>query len=265
MKKLTIQRIYALTLNEFYLTRRSVEMLFDLIVFPMMNVILFGLITIFISGSGNSSGSYLILGVLLWEVITIVQYNVTLSSLWQVWSHNLTNLYIAPISIAEYLIAHSISAIIRAIIVVGMLSVGAYAAFGFNLLDVGFGNLVLFAINLSLFAFWIGIILLGLIFRFGLRIQAMAWGVIFLFQPLTASFFPVSVLPQAVQYIAMCLPPTYIFEAARQALLTQETNWQYIGLAFGLNICYFLLALFIFNYLFRRSKESGRFARNDLG
>jgi len=131
-------------------------------------------------------------------------------------------------------------------------------------LHVGTANLVLFFINLSLFAWALGIVLLGLIFRFGTRIQAVAWGVIFLFQPLTATYFPVTVLPPFLRAIAYMLPPTYVFEAARQALHQAGINWKYMTIAFGLNIIYGLLAVSLFKLLFKKSRQTGQFARNDL-
>lgn len=258
-------RIRALVLQEYYLTRRSLETFFDIFFFPMMNVVLFGLITSFIAGTAQSrNASYLVLGVLLWEVITINQYNVTVSSLWSVWSHNLTNIFIAPISIAEYLTAHIVAALVRTVLVTVLLAVGTYLAFGFSLLQVGWANLLLFGLNLSLFGWWIGIILLGLIFRFGTRIQAMSWGLIFLFQPLTAAFFPVTVLPPLLQKVAWSLPATYVFEAARAALSNPAVNVRYTLIALGLNLVYFAIALVVFAAMFRRSKETGQFARNDL-
>lgn len=262
---ISLRRMYPLLLQEFHLTRRSLETFFDIFFFPLMTVILFGLIAQFLGGSATHGVSYLILGILLWEIITINQYNVTMSSMWSVWSHNLTNIFISPVSVSEYLTAHVLAAAARTVLVVGVLALGTYLAFGFNILDVGGLNMALFTLNLSLFAWWIGIILLGLIFRYGTRIQSLSWGVIFLFQPLTASFFPVSVLPPAIQMIAYALPATYVFEAARQALDNGgAVNWNYTLIALGMNLAYLALSALVFKRLFRRSRETGQFARNDL-
>lgn len=263
--KRELNLIWSLVLQEAYLTRRSLEIFFDIFFFPMMNVVLFGLITSFIGGSSSSrNASYLILGVLLWELISINQYNVTVSSLWSLWSHNLTNIFIAPLTIVDYLVAHVIAAVVRTFIVISVLALGTYFAFGFDLLRIGVPNLLLFSLNLSLFAWWIGIILLGLIFRFGTRVQAISWGSLFLFQPLTAAFFPVHVLPHWIQHIAYCLPATYVFEAGRAALSNPAVNWGSFFTALIMNLGYFVVAIFIFDRLFRRSKEVGQFARNDL-
>jgi ABC-2 type transport system permease protein len=183
--------------------------------------------------------------------------------MWTVWSHNLSNMFIAPVSVSEYLVAYIGAAFIKTFAVVGVLSAGAWWAFDFNLLDVGLLNLALFVFNLALFGAWLGVVILGLIFRFGTRIQSLSWGLMILFQPLVASFFPVSMLPPFFQVIAFSLPGTYVFEAARQALGNGAVDWQYAGIALGLNLLYLVVSLVAFDRLFRRSKESGQFARND--
>ncbi len=261
----SLKRIYSLLVQEAFITRHSLETFFDIFFFPLMNVILFGLITHFVAGVRESTNAqYLILGILLWEVVGINQYNVTVSTLWSVWSHNLTNIFISPVSIFEYMLAHITAALLKTLIVFVILSLATMAFFHFNVFHLGSLNLALYFINLSLFAWALGMMLLGLIFRYGTRIQAIAWGLIFLFQPLTASFFPVSVLAPALRAIAFALPPTYVFEAARHSLTTPGTPWLHMCIAFLLNIVYVLAAIAIFRFLFLRSRVTGQFARNDL-
>lgn len=184
--------------------------------------------------------------------------------MWSVWSHNLSNIFVAPISVLEYLGAHILASAVKSLAVFSFLSTCAFLVFHFNILHLGIANLLLAFVNLSLFAWWLGIILLGLIFRFGTRVQSLAWGTIFFFQPLTAAFFPASVLPAILRKIAFALPPTYVFENARTALIKSGVNTSYTLKALALNIVYSIIAVFIFSRLFRKSKITGQFARNDL-
>lgn len=258
-------RVWTMVIHEINVTKRSLEIFFDIFFFPLINLFLFGLISRFIS-AGSSNFQFLVLGVLLWEIVTIMQYNVTVSTMWEVWSHNLTNIFIAPISITEYMAAHISAGIIKTAAVLILLAVTAGISFNFNLLNVGIINLILFGINLALFAVWVGVILLGFIFRFGTRMAAISWGVIFLFQPLTAAFFPVSVLPLWLQDVAHIFPATYVFEDARKALTNHAGPiFRSFGLILLANLVYTALAVFAFKVLFEKSKDSGQFARNDLG
>ncbi len=259
-----LHRIKAILLQEYFITRRSLEVIMDLFFFSIISVIVFGFISAFLAGSASAATAQsLLLGMILWEIIRITQYSMSVGALWNIWSRNLSNMFIAPLSLAEYMLAHMLSGTAKALLAfAGMWLIASYI-FGFNILSLGPVNLTLFFANLTLFSWSTGIIILGVIFRYGTRIQALAWGLIFLFQPLTAAFFPVSVLPPALQTIAYLFPPTYVFEAARAALINPSVDWGMAGLALAENIVYFALSLQLFSFMFRKSKQTGQFARNE--
>src|SRR5437763_3344780 len=117
-----------------------------------------------------------------------------------------------------------VSAAVKAVLMFGVITLIAAVVFAFNLFDMGFGNIALAFLTLLWFAYSIGLFILGIIFRLGTRIQALAWGLVLIFQPLTAAFYPLSVMPPVMQAIALLFPPTYAFEAARTALSTPEVT-----------------------------------------
>ena len=84
-----------------------------------------------------------------------------------------------------------------------------------------------------------------------------------MFQPLTAALYPVSVLPSPLKEMAYIFPPTYIFEAARASFGSAVIRWDLIGTAFVINIVYFVLGVLFFRLMFKKSRESGQFARNE--
>ncbi|OGK30963.1 hypothetical protein A3F29_04320 [Candidatus Roizmanbacteria bacterium RIFCSPHIGHO2_12_FULL_33_9] len=258
------RRVKSILLEEYFISKRSLEIFFDIPFFAFTSLLLAGFIASFISSSiGIIGAQYLILGMILWECLRITQYSMSVSVLWEIWSRNLSNIFISPISIVEYFISLMISSILKITIMSTMLSLIAFFFFKFNILEVGLMNLILILFNLVFFGWSTGIIILGLIFRFSTRVQAIAWGIIFLFQPLTAALYPISILPSAIQKVAFLFPPTYVFEAAREALRTSNLNWEYISTAFILNIVYLIGALILFKYLFKSSKDMGQFARNE--
>lgn len=261
---MSVERLRAILLQELYITKRSLEVIMDLFFTSLMTVIVFGFVSSFLVGAlSASTGSYLILGMLLWEVVRVNQYSLSVGSLWNIWARNLSNMFITPLSLTEYVVAHLFSGLLKTLIIFGMIATIAAYGFHFNVLRLGLLNLTLFFTNLTVFAWSVGVVLLGVIFLFGTRIQALAWGLIFLFQPLTAAFFPVSVLPPFLRQIAYALPPTFVFEAARQALGTAEVNWPYAAIAAAENLVYFGLAVQVFNLMVARSRKTGQFARNE--
>jgi ABC-2 type transport system permease protein len=261
---MSLTRIKAILSQELFITKRSLEVIMDLPVFSIISIVVFGFISLFLAGTVESEIAYYpLVGIILWEVVRIAQYSMSVGSLWNVWSRNLSNMFITPISTAEYLIAYMISGTIKALVAFLLASVIAKLVFDLDILSLGLFNLSVFFLNLIIFAYSAGIIILGLIFRFGTRISALAWGLIWLFQPLTAVFFPVKLLPPFLQQIAYLLPPTYIFESARGVLSGQPLNWNYLGVAFVENVLLFGLSLWLFSLMFRKSKETGQFVRNE--
>ena len=258
------ERLKAVLLQELYITRRSLEIIVDLFYTSLMTVVVFGLVSGFLTGVLNpNTGSYLILGMLLWDVIRVNQYSITVGSLWNIWSHNLSNMFVAPLSLAEYIAAHILSGLLKTVVIFGMISMIAAAWFHFQIWRVGAVNLALFFINLTIFAWAVGLVLLGIVFMIGTRIQALAWGAVFLFQPLTAAFFPLEVLPPAVRSVAYGIPPTWVFEAARRALANPSVDWTSAAIAFGENILYLGMGAGAFYLMWARSRKTGQFARND--
>ncbi len=259
-----LNRIIAIMQQEYFITKRSLEVIFDLFIFSSITVTVFSFVSRYLAGSSNPTGAYyLIIGLVLWEIIRIGQYSITVSVLWNVWSRNLSNMFVTPLSTIEFFLALMISSLFKCAIVLAILIFIVYFTAGFNVLQIGLLNLVLSFINLIIFSWAIGIFLTGVIFRFGTRIQAMSWGFIFLFQPLTASFFPISILPKPLQVISYYIPATHVFENARKNLNTTTTDWGSFFFALFLNMIYLVFSWLLFYYFYKKSLETGQFARNE--
>ena len=201
------------------------EVLVDLPFWSLMTVVVFGFVTKFLSTVMDPTiAQYLYLGTLMWEIMRVTQYSMSLGALWNVWSHNFSNMFITPLSMLEYVLAQMLSAAVKAVLLFGVVALIAAAFVRLQPVQHGPRQLALAFLNLLWFAYSIGLFILGIIFRLGTRIQALAWGLVLIFQPLTAAFYPLSVMPPVLQAIALLFPPTYAFEAARAALSTPEVD-----------------------------------------
>ena len=259
---MSLNKIKAILLHELYVTKYSVEVINDIILFPIFSIIVFGLMTLYMAGfAGEVIAQHVLTGMILWQVINITQYSIAVGCLWDVWSRNLTNIFITPITTVEYLISYLISGAFKSLFVLIFASIMSNYIFKFNILNLGIANIVIYFIILTVFAFSFAIIVLGLIFRLGTRAQALSWGLLNIFQPLMAVIYPASILPVPFRTIAYMLPPTYIFEAARASINNKIIRWDYIGMALILDIIFLIVAITVFNLLFESSKKSGQFAR----
>ena len=261
---ISADRIRAVLLQETFVTARSIEVMVDLPLWTLMSVIVFGFVTRFLASVMNPTfAQYLYLGTLMWEIMRIAQYSMTLGALWNVWSRNFSNMFIAPLSMLEFVLAQMLSALAKALVLFGVAAVIAAFAFNFNVFDMGAATLGLGFVNLVWFGYTTGLFILGIILRVGTRIQALAWGLVLVFQPLTAAFYPLEVMPPVLQAVARVFPPTYVFEAARAGLNTPDVHWDWFGIAAFENLVYFAGATWFFQYMYRRSRETGQFARNE--
>lgn len=259
---MSLRRMTALIQQEWHISKRSLEVIMDLPFFSAIDIILFGFVSLYLLNSSNALyGQYLLLGAILWEVIRVTQYSMSVSSMWNVWSRNLSNMFIAPISLSEFVVAAIVSALLKSLVITLGLAALAYGLFQFNLFAMGVGPLLWYSFNLALFSCSIGLLLLGLIFRYGTRIQALAWTLIFICQPLAATYFPVSVLPPALQWVAYALPPTYFFEGARSSLTTGTIDWSTQWWGVALNVTYIVVGFILFRFFYNRARITGQMAR----
>lgn len=260
---MNLSRIKGALYQELFITLRSYEVIIDIMVSPVLTLVLFGFLTVYLAGNTNIFIAHSILaGTLMWNIVFIIQYSVSVGSLWNIWSRNLSNMFTTPLSVPEYLFAYFLSGFIKSIVVFFILSLVSNYVFNFDIFLIGIIPLVIYMIQLAFFALSLGLLLLGLIFRLGTRIQAFAWGVLPIFQVLSASFYPLSVLPSPVQAISKLLPTTYIFESLRQSLVTPDNIvWEYMIIAGILNSVYFIISSLGFFLLFSESKRTGQFAK----
>jgi ABC-2 type transport system permease protein len=257
--------IRAILRQELYVTRASWEVIFDVFIFSLANIAVFGFIANYLNrGSNQLQVESLVIAVIFWEVLRINQYSTSLSSMWNVWAHNLCNMFIVPVRVTEYLVAHVIAATIKSMVILICATVLAFYVFHVNLLSLGAGPILVSYINMAIFGTAVGLVLVGLVFQFGTRVQALTWGTIFIMQPFCAVYFPVSVLPGFLQPVAYLFPVTYFFEWLRA--LHEGTYYpiSHVVLATVFNLFYLVAACFIFSRQLAAAKRSGQLVRNDL-
>jgi ABC-2 type transport system permease protein len=172
------------------------------------------------------------------------------------WSRNLANLFISPLRPSEFMAALMAMSIIRLLVGVVPVTLLAIWFFGFNLWALGFGLGAFFA-NLLLTAWAVGIIVSGLIIRNGLGAEGLAWTLMFLILPLCAVFYPVTVLPPALQVVSWCLPPTYVFEGLRAILIDNVFRADLMLWALSINAVLICGAAFAFFKLVDSARQRG--------
>ncbi|MBV9348708.1 MAG: ABC transporter permease [Pseudolabrys sp.] len=250
------RRVRAMVRRNWYLLRSSWPRILDLMYWPMLQMITWGFLQLYVSqqaGFFAQAGGVLIGSVLLWDILFRGQLGFSISFLEEMYARNLGNIMMSPLRPVEFVAALMVMSLVR--LMIGMIPVSllAIAFFGFNVWSLGLA-LAVFFLNLILTSWSIGIFVAGLLLRNGLGAETLAWTFMFLMLPFTCVYYPVSVLPHWLQYVAWALPPTYVFEGMR-ALLTERV--------FRANL---MIEAFIFNgvlfaaasFAFLRLLESAR-------
>ena len=203
---------------------------------------------------------WLLGAMIFWDVLYRAQQAITLSMSEDIWAKNLINLFIAPISVFELLLATCFMGVIKATITILVLGTLASVLYAFDITTIGYA-LLPFMLVLLLFGWALGTFTMGLILRFGKAAEALVWGIPFLVQPLSAVFYPVDVLPQPLRAAAHWLPSTYVFEGMRAVIAGAPFDIQNLGIAFALNMLYLALGSMFFAYMLRVVRERGHISR----
>lgn len=103
-----------------------------------------------------------------------------------------------------------------------------------------------------------------MILRFGLGAESLAWLAIFLMAPVSAIYYPVSVLPGWLQWVAWALPSAHIFEGMRAILFDHTVRTDLMVNALALNALYIALGVAVF-LLLRPRRPQARPAAADGG
>lgn len=254
------RRIWGLMYRHLALYRRSWPRVLELAYWPVLQMSVWGFTASFLaSRSGNSiavAGGALLAGVLLWEVALRSQMGVAISFLEEVWSRNLAHVFVSPLRPWEMLAALVGMSMIRMFVGVLPAVLIAWLLYAFNLFAVG-PVIVLFFANLMIMGWWVSLGVLSLILRHGAGAEALAWSVLFGLTPFSAVFYPVSVLPAAIQPFALALPSSHVFEGMRAALADGTIRWDHLAWAFVLNALWMVAALLVFSSQFRHARMGG--------
>jgi ABC-2 type transport system permease protein len=253
------QRVGAMVLRYWYLLRSSWARLIELIYWPAVQMLMWGFLQMYIGENASffARASGLFIGaVLLWDILFRGQLGFSISFLEEMYAHNIGNLMMSPLRISEFISALMIMSIVR--LAIGMVPVSFMAIwfFGFNLWGLGLALAAFFA-NLILTSWAVGIFVSGLVLRNGLGAETFAWSIMFLFLPLTCVYYPVSVLPEWLQYVAWTLPPTYVFEGMRALLIDHVFRADLMLQALALNAAFMTAGVVAFVRLLDSARNQG--------
>ncbi len=253
------RRIGAMVLRHLYLLKTSWPRIFELMYWPTIQMVLWGFITLYLlqhsSVIANATG-VLVSAVLLWDVLFRGQLGFSLSFLEEVWSRNLANLAVSPLTPGEFLASMTVMSLLRTLIGVLPAAGLAIVFYQVSIFEMGL-PLVAFFACLLIMGWAIGMAVCALILRVGQGAESVAWLAIFLIAPVSAIYYPVEVLPLPLQWVAWALPTAPTFEGMRAILLDGTFRADLLVHALLLNAIYLAIGCALFLWSWRVARARG--------
>jgi ABC-2 type transport system permease protein len=204
--------------------------------------------------------TYLLAGILLFHVLYQSQIAASTGFLEETWSRNLLNLLATPLTELEYAAGVALFGLAKLTVAMAVVTFAAFAFFAFSITDVGWA-LIPIGLLLLLAGWSISLFVVGLVLRFGQSAEVLAWGILFVVMPLSGVFYPVEALPGILQPIAMVLPTTHAFAAARAVLDGEPLPWDELAMALAGTIVLAALGLWFVTTMLRTFRQRGYVTR----
>lgn len=254
---MNISRIRGVFYRYFY-TLKDIHQVSDLFYWPLIDILLWGITSIWIQQQNNVPDLPLILmtGLIFWQIAWRGAIGISFHLLQEFWHRNLVNLFSTPLKLSEWIAGTLLLSFCKLLISVTFGTLMVYILYTLNVFALGWAFLP-FAALLFLFGWTIGFFSSGLIIYWGHKLEMFAWMIPFIFAPFSAVFYPVEILPSWAQTIAWSLPTTYVFEGMREMLHGSSFPLSYFCISLGLNVLFLFASILFFKMMYTKSLEKG--------
>lgn len=222
-----------------------------------------------IGGSANINGRYLVLylvvGTLVWRYLSLIFYWITDVIGMERWEGTIEYTLMAPIHRITHMAGQTFFAVIYSLFSTGVILAVTVAMFNIDLSQANLlgGLLMLIAGSLS----FIGVGVMGSILPmlFPERGTQMTHVIIAVLLLVSGVYYPVDVLPRALQQASVFSPATYVLDGTRRALLEGAPTlqlWPYVWPTIVMGLIAIPTGLWVFGQAERYAKRTGKLHRN---
>ena len=158
------RRVFALVRRHAYLLLKSWPRIVSMAYYPTVTMVLWAFLTLYLAPTNSfltSAPGFFIGAVLLWDVLFRGQLGVSLTFVEELYSRNLGNLFVSPLTLPEFIAGQLVMSVLRTLIGVGGACVFAWLLFRYSIFSFGLPLIAFFA-NLLVFGWAIGLAVSGL-------------------------------------------------------------------------------------------------------
>lgn len=208
---------------------------------------------------------YLVVGTLVWRYLSIIFYWITEVISIERWEGTIEYTLMAPIRRVTHMAGQTMFAVLYSLFFTAIILVVTIVLFDIDMTNANvFGaTLMLLAGSLS----FVGVGIMGSILPllFPERGAQMTHVIIAVLLLVSGVYYPINVLPDFLQKLAVLSPATYVLDGARLALLegaATRSLWAYIWPVLLMGSIAIPMGLRIFSLAERYAKQTGRLHRN---
>lgn len=208
---------------------------------------------------------YLVVGTLVWRYLSLIFYWITDVIALERWEGTIEYTLMAPIHRLTHMAGQTAFAVAYSLVFTGVILAVTVKLFQIDLSNANLLGATVVMLSGSLSFIGIGIVGSILPLLFPERGAQMTHVIIALLLLVSGVYYPVEVLPQLLQKIAVVSPATYVLNGTRGALLDGlPTNqlWAFVGPSLIAGVITIPIGLWIFGLAERYAKKVGKLHRN---
>jgi ABC-2 type transport system permease protein len=217
----------------------------NLFYWPLINILLWGFNSIW-NENFQQQPLHLTLALLtaltLWQVLFRVNMEICFSLFDELQSHDFTSLFSTPLKLCEWIIAVIGLGLLKSIITLLFAFICILLLYSVNVLTIGW-YLIPFLGLITITGWAVGFLTASGIVYWGKSVYELVWVCVWVFVPFSGIFYSITVLPKWAQFIAYCIPQSYLFESLRIFILQDKLP------VYTLLFCSFQLNIMILEYL----------------
>ena len=208
---------------------------------------------------------YLAIGTAVWTFVSVVFDNVTETVTMERWEGTIEYTFMAPVSRLTHMLGTCLFALLHGLILTALQLVVLSLFFHMDLSNANWGSALFLVLLGSVSLIGLGTVSAVLPLLFTERGAQMAYIIRAIMLLVSGVYYPVTVLPGWMQWIAKVTPTTYMLEGLRSSIHGNSSIGQLLPDVWPLLICGVVLVplgQYVFSVAERYAKRTGRLKRN---
>jgi ABC-type polysaccharide/polyol phosphate export permease len=258
--KMRWYKVKALMARDLKIYKRARWKIVDSLYFPVTTVIMWGLFAIYSREFATEAGLMVLVVNVFWSFSYLSQSITNHSMNEDSYSGSFKQLLVSGISEFEYIIARIFSSTITSLLIMCVMLTVSFL-FGFVALIQAPG-LIISLIGITLISsIALSVMIAALIIFLGRAYGFLAWTLLQAFILLSAPFFPLKILPYAVQMISLAMPYTRVFIGVRSLVEVGTISGTILMEGLLVSIVYLLVCYPLYKMAFSRARRTGELVR----